>query len=133
MVFSQPAKMPDKTSTRIDPAHLDQVLTDPKMRESYIRCLMDKGVCTPEASEVKHVLPSALNNRCASCSKRQKSSSQKIIQYLMDEDPDSWQKISAKYDPKGIHKKWYTPSPKKQDNPTTPVNQPAKNDPKKKN
>lgn len=53
MVFSKPAKMPDKTSTRIDPAHLDQVLADPKMRDTYIRCLMDKGVCTPEASEVK--------------------------------------------------------------------------------
>nr|UYB00857.1 chemosensory protein [Nilaparvata lugens] len=112
LACSQPAKMPEKASTRLDPVHLDQVLSDAKMRDNYVRCFMEKGVCTPEATEIKHILPAALNDNCAKCSKVQKAGSGKVIQFLMDEQPDIWKQVSAKYDPKGLHKKWFSPTPK---------------------
>nr|UYB00858.1 chemosensory protein [Nilaparvata lugens] len=106
------AKVPEKSSALLDPKHLDKALTDAKMRDHYVRCFLEKGVCTPAATEIKRILPTALSDNCSKCSQQQKAGSRKVIQYLMDEQPEMWKQVSTKYDPKGLHKKWFTPTPK---------------------
>jgi phage-related protein len=64
---------------------------------------MDKGPCTPDAEELKRVMPEALQTECEKCSEKQKQLSRQVIHYLIDHKSQMWKELSAKYDPDGIY------------------------------
>nr|QNL14943.1 chemosensory protein 6 [Aulacocentrum confusum] len=46
---------------------------------------MGEGNCTPEGKELKKSLPDALATGCKSCSEKQKTGSEKVIRFLVNE------------------------------------------------
>jgi len=49
-------------------------------------------------------LPDALETDCSKCSEKQKSSSTKVIHFLIDNKKEDWEKLEAKYDPSGAYR-----------------------------
>lgn len=44
---------PDKFSTKYDNVNLEEVLSNEKLLMNYYNCIMDKGKCTPDGTELK--------------------------------------------------------------------------------
>lgn len=91
----------EKYTTKYDNIDLDQILKSDRLLQNYVNCLLDQGSCTPDGKELKKALPDALENRCGKCSEKQKAGSEKVIRYLIDERPQTWERLSKKYDPTG--------------------------------
>lgn len=53
------------------------------------------------------VLPDALKTECSKCSEKQREGSKKIIRHLIDNKPEWWKDLEAKYDPQGSYRKNY--------------------------
>ena len=49
-------------------------------------------------------LPDALETDCSKCSEKQKSTSTKVIHFLIDNKKEEWEKLEAKYDPTGAYR-----------------------------
>ncbi|KAF4527321.1 hypothetical protein B566_EDAN001097 [Ephemera danica] len=69
----------DKYTTKWDNVDLDQILGNQRLRDNYVKCLLDQGSCTPDGSELKRVLPEALQTDCAKCNEKQKQGGEKTI------------------------------------------------------
>ncbi|CAH1393650.1 unnamed protein product [Nezara viridula] len=67
----QAATAPSYT-TRWDTIDIDQILKNDRILKKYIDCLMDRGKCSPDAQELKKVLPEAMQTECAKCTDAQK-------------------------------------------------------------
>nr|CAD7446219.1 unnamed protein product [Timema bartmani] len=52
-------------------------------------------------------LPDALHTDCSKCSEKQKEGSDKVIHFLIDNKPELWKELEAKFDPQGEYKKKY--------------------------
>ncbi|XP_067003792.2 ejaculatory bulb-specific protein 3 [Anabrus simplex] len=99
----------EKYTDKWDNIDLDEILRNDRLLKKYVDCLLadtDRG-CTPDGKELKKNVPDALTNDCAKCTEKQKSGTEKVINYLIDNKPDIWNKLEAKYDPDGIYKKKY--------------------------
>lgn len=44
---------PAKYTTRFDNLDIDQILKSDRLLKHYVECLMDRGPCTPEGSELR--------------------------------------------------------------------------------
>lgn len=44
---------PEKYTTKFDNVDIDEILNNDRLVNSYFKCLMDQGKCTPEGEEVK--------------------------------------------------------------------------------
>lgn len=55
-------------------------------------------------------MPDAIQTECSKCSEKQKDGSEFIMKYLIDNKPEWWQLLEAKYDPSGIYKQKYLDS-----------------------
>lgn len=44
---------PEKYTTKFDNVNIDEILNNDRLVNSYFKCLMDQGKCTPEGEEVK--------------------------------------------------------------------------------
>nr|QHR83079.1 chemosensory binding protein 3 [Ceracris nigricornis] len=84
---------------------VDRMLRNQRFVAATIKCLMDEGPCTPEARDLKKVLPDALKSDCSKCSAKQKENVRKVFEFMMKERNADWQRLSRKYDPDGEHKK----------------------------
>ncbi|XP_073847457.1 pherokine 3 [Musca autumnalis] len=94
-----------KTYTnRFDNVDVDNVLQNDRILTNYIKCLMDKGSCTPEGRELKKLLPDALQSDCSKCTDIQKRNSQKVINFLRARRPGEWKLLLDKYDPNGNYR-----------------------------
>nr|CAD7458275.1 unnamed protein product [Timema tahoe] len=91
----------DKYTKRWDSIDLDQILHTDRLLEGYLRCLMEEGPCTPDARDLKSIVPDALETNCTKCSEKQKEGSEKVIDYLIENKPDRWHQLERKYDPEG--------------------------------
>nr|CAJ01514.1 hypothetical protein [Pediculus humanus corporis] len=69
----------EKYSTKYDNIDLDSILKNDRLLQNYVNCLLDKGTCTPEGTDLKKVLPDALENACAKCSEAQKRGAEKKL------------------------------------------------------
>ncbi|KAF4527322.1 hypothetical protein B566_EDAN001098 [Ephemera danica] len=76
----------DKYTTKWDNVDLDQILGNQRLRDNYVKCLLDQGSCTPDGSELKRVLPEALQTDCAKCNEKQKQGGEKTIRYFIKND-----------------------------------------------
>ncbi|XP_052871300.1 ejaculatory bulb-specific protein 3-like, partial [Anopheles cruzii] len=89
----------DKYTTKYDGVDLDEILKSDRLFNNYYKCLLDQGRCTPDGNELKRILPDALKTDCAKCSEKQKSGTEKVINYLIDNRKDQWENLQKKYDP----------------------------------
>jgi hypothetical protein len=54
-------------TTKYDGVNLDEILKSDRLLNNYFKCLMDKGKCTPDGTELKKTLPDALKTGCEKC------------------------------------------------------------------
>nr|APB88041.1 putative chemosensory protein 5 [Lygus hesperus] len=94
-------------TTHYDYIDVDQVLKNSRLYTKYFECLMGQGKCTPEAKELRDKLPEALQTNCAMCSERQANESHKVIRFLIQQRPEDFRMLEAKYDPSGLYMKRY--------------------------
>lgn len=97
------ARPDDKYTTKYDGVDIDEILKSDRLFNNYFKCLMDKGKCTPDGSELKRVLPDALKTNCNKCSEKQQKGTEKVIKFLIDNKKDQWETLQAKYDPEHIY------------------------------
>jgi hypothetical protein len=43
----------EKYTTKYDNINLDEILQSDRLLDNYIKCLLEKGKCTPEGTELK--------------------------------------------------------------------------------
>ncbi|CAH1116676.1 unnamed protein product [Phaedon cochleariae] len=96
-----------KYTTKYDNVDIDTILKSERLLKNYVHCLLEKGNCTPDGAELKKHLPDALLTDCSKCSDVQKNGSKKIIRYLIDNKPEWYKELEAKYDPEGSYKAKY--------------------------
>jgi hypothetical protein len=55
LVLTEAARTPrdDKYTTKYDNINIDEILGSDRLLDNYFKCLMDKGRCTPEGTELK--------------------------------------------------------------------------------
>ncbi|XP_029726819.1 ejaculatory bulb-specific protein 3 [Aedes albopictus] len=93
-----------KYTDKFDNINVDQVLSNDRILNNYLKCLLEKGPCTQEGRELKKTLPDALRTNCEKCSEKQRTNSRKVISHLESKKPAEWKKLLDKYDPEGIYK-----------------------------
>ncbi|XP_061396797.1 ejaculatory bulb-specific protein 3-like [Musca vetustissima] len=89
----------DKYTTKYDNVDVDEILKSDRLFKNYYNCLIDQGKCTPDARELKKSLPDALKTECSKCSEKQRQNSDKVLRYIIDNKPEEWKVLQAKYDP----------------------------------
>ncbi|CAG9763968.1 unnamed protein product [Ceutorhynchus assimilis] len=104
----------EKYTSKYDNVDLDQILASDRLLKNYLNCLMDRGKCTPDGSELKKNLPDALENDCSKCSSKQRDGAKKVIHYLIEHKREQWNELAAKYDPNGTYMKKYEAEAKKE-------------------
>nr|AKI84384.1 CSP1 [Holotrichia parallela] len=100
----------DKYTTKYDNVDIDAVISNERLLQNYIKCLLDLVVCSEDGSELKGNMPDAIQNNCAKCSDKQKEGSDKLILYLIENKPEYWQLLEEKYDPTGENTKKFIES-----------------------
>jgi hypothetical protein len=55
LVLAEAARTPrdDKYTTRYDNINVDEILASDRLVDNYVKCLLDKGRCTPDGAELK--------------------------------------------------------------------------------
>lgn len=91
----------DKYTTKYDNIDLDTILASDRLLKNYVNCLLEKGSCTPDGKELKETLPDALATECNKCSEKQKKGTEKVVRYLVNKKPETWEQLKKKYDPTG--------------------------------
>nr|ALG36161.1 chemosensory protein 8 [Sclerodermus sp. MQW-2015] len=94
----------EQYTSRFDTINVDEILKSERLLNNYFKCLMDRGRCTPEASELKKVLPDALETDCMKCTNLHKKMARKVIDYIVKNKNEMWQELVGKYDPKGTYR-----------------------------
>lgn len=97
----------EKYTTKYDNIDVDEILKSDRLFTNYFKCLVDTGKCTPEGRELKKSLPDALKTECSKCSEKQKQNTDKVIRFIIDNKPEEWKELQAKYDPEDIYIKRY--------------------------
>nr|AKI84393.1 CSP10 [Holotrichia parallela] len=104
----------EKYSTKYDNVDLDEILKNKRLLKGYVNCLLEKGACSPDGSELKKVLPDAIDTDCIKCSSKQRDGSRTVLRHLVDHEPEYWNDLEKKYDPKGVYKIRYKEQAKKE-------------------
>lgn len=47
------AKPADKYTTKYDNVDLDEIIKNDRLMYNYVKCLLDKGNCSPDGAELK--------------------------------------------------------------------------------
>nr|UVB79215.1 chemosensory protein 12 [Heortia vitessoides] len=88
-------------TTKYDGIDIHQIVNNRRLLVGYINCVLDLGKCTNEGKELKSHIREALETHCAKCSETQVNATRTIIRHLINHEADYWNKLKAKYDPKG--------------------------------
>ncbi|XP_033250789.1 ejaculatory bulb-specific protein 3-like [Drosophila miranda] len=97
----------EKYTTKYDNLDVDEILKSDRLFTNYFKCLIETGKCTPEGRELKKSLPDALKTECSKCSERQRSNTDKVIRFIIDNKPEEWKQLQTKFDPEDIFIKRY--------------------------
>ncbi|CAG4947250.1 unnamed protein product [Colias eurytheme] len=92
---------------RYDDMDVDEILQNRRLVTSYIKCVMDKGRCTPEGIEIKVHVKDAMQTGCEKCTDKQKKGARKVVKFIRENEKDAWKELLQKYDPKDEYKEIY--------------------------
>lgn len=101
MVMARPAD--EKYTTKYDNIDVDEILKSERLFKNYYNCLIDQGSCTPDARELKNVLPDALQTECSKCNEKQKENADKVLRFIIENKKEEWKTLQAKYDPDQVY------------------------------
>ncbi|XP_072942439.1 allergen Tha p 1-like [Epargyreus clarus] len=104
----------EKYTSKYDNIDLDELMQNERLFNAHVNCLLDMGKCTPEAKELKDHLQDALETGCSKCTEAQEKGAAKMINHLVNEKKEIWEKLCAKYDPTGKWRKHYEERAKKE-------------------
>ncbi|XP_055639583.1 ejaculatory bulb-specific protein 3-like [Toxorhynchites rutilus septentrionalis] len=93
----------DKYTSKYDGIDVDEILKSDRLFNNYYKCLLDQGRCTPDANELKRILPEALKTNCAKCSEKQRNGAIQVINYMIDNRAEQWKVLQQKYDPDNVY------------------------------
>ncbi|XP_050306069.1 ejaculatory bulb-specific protein 3-like [Anthonomus grandis grandis] len=93
----------EKYTTKYDNINFEEIIASDRLLKNYVNCLMGRGSCTPDANELKRVLPEALETDCKKCSEAQKTGIGKVVKYLIRNRRPWWDELEAKYDPNQVY------------------------------
>ncbi|XP_065083668.1 ejaculatory bulb-specific protein 3-like [Ochlerotatus camptorhynchus] len=93
--------------TKYDNVNLDDIFKSKRLLNNYINCLKNVGPCTPDAKELKERLPDALESDCQHCSDKQKIGADRVIRFIVDNQPDDFKILESMYDPEGEYRRKY--------------------------
>ncbi|KAL1493815.1 hypothetical protein ABEB36_009501 [Hypothenemus hampei] len=89
----------EKYTTKYDNVDFSEIIASERLLSNYVNCLLDRGKCTPDASELKRLLPDALETNCTKCSEAQKNGVFSVIKHLVKNEREWWDELESKYDP----------------------------------
>ncbi|XP_033150487.1 putative odorant-binding protein A10 [Drosophila busckii] len=92
---------------KFDNVDLDEILSQERLLNNYIKCLEGLGPCTPDAKMLKEILPDAMLTDCEKCTEKQKYGAEKVTRHLIDNRPEDWQRLEKIYDPQGGYRLKY--------------------------
>ncbi|CAH4030432.1 allergen Tha p 1-like [Pieris brassicae] len=99
-VLAVTAALPaDHYTDRFDNININDILNNPRLLNAYINCVLDKGKCTSEGKELKSHISDALVTNCEKCTDKQRKGTRTVISHLINNKPQEWQLLTAKYDP----------------------------------
>ncbi|KAJ8928814.1 hypothetical protein NQ314_018580 [Rhamnusium bicolor] len=93
-----------KYTTKYDNIDLDQIIKSDRLMKNYIDCVLDRGNCTPDGTELKKNLPDGLQTDCSKCSEAQKAGTKKILKHLVKNKRQWFDELAAKYDPENSYR-----------------------------
>nr|QPZ89236.1 chemosensory protein 2 [Dendroctonus adjunctus] len=88
-------------TSRFDTINIDEILSNKRVLNNYVRCVLDEGPCTAEGRELRTHIPEALRTNCAKCTPSQQKFVRKGANFLIKNDPNQWSRITKKFDPEG--------------------------------
>nr|QJX59135.1 chemosensory protein [Dioryctria abietella] len=94
-------------TTIYDGIDLDEILANERLLARYVNCLLDAGPCSPDGKELKNNLPDAIQNDCKKCTTKQREGADRVMNYIIDHNPDDWAKLEEKYNSDGSYRKNY--------------------------
>lgn len=98
------AARPETTYTsRFDNIDVDKILNTKRLFDSYFKCLMEQGKCTPDGRELRQLLPDALKTNCEKCTAKQRDGTDRVLRFIVKNKPEEWKLLTAKYDPDNIY------------------------------
>ncbi|KAK3916221.1 Allergen Tha p 1 [Frankliniella fusca] len=89
----------------VRPREVDLVLNNEALLKTFIRCLLEKGPCSPDGYQLRRLLPQALESGCDKCSANHRQQSERVIRFLIAKRPQDWKQLARKYDPKGEYER----------------------------
>ncbi|XP_050352514.1 allergen Tha p 1-like [Nymphalis io] len=104
MVNSKPA---ETYTDKFDTIDIKEILENRRLLIPFVKCLLDQSKCSPEGKELKSHIQEALENYCAKCTEAQKRSTRVVISHFINNEPDYWKELTAKYDPQNKYVKKY--------------------------
>lgn len=98
---------------------VENTLKNDKLVRRYIDCVLDRGRCDSNGKDIKgtypfllincchnlkrwsldavDILPRVLNEKCASCSPKQKANADRIVDFMKSNHMNDWVQVNAKY------------------------------------
>ncbi|KAF7283891.1 hypothetical protein GWI33_022723 [Rhynchophorus ferrugineus] len=104
LFFSFTNGFTEKYTSKFDSIDIDEILNNERLLKNYMNCLMERGPCTTEGSDLKRILPEALELDCAKCTDIQKEKANKVIMYLAKNKKPMWKELEEKYDTDGKYR-----------------------------
>ncbi|KAL3289146.1 hypothetical protein HHI36_003583 [Cryptolaemus montrouzieri] len=100
---------PGKYTSKFNNIDLDAVMANHRLIIAYFNCLMSEHGqgCSPDALELRRVIPEVLEDGCAKCSPTHIEAAKVMTNFLITKKPDIFKKLLQKYDPdKKYRKRW---------------------------
>ncbi|KAL0869941.1 hypothetical protein ABMA27_006132 [Loxostege sticticalis] len=102
-------KAEEKYTDRFDDINFEEILANRRLLVPYLKCVLDKGRCTPEGKELKVHIQDAMQTACAKCTDKQKVGARRVVNHIREKEQEYWEELLSKYDPKGEYKSIYEP------------------------
>nr|AIX97048.1 chemosensory protein 7 [Dastarcus helophoroides] len=97
----------DKYTTKYDNIDVDGILTNHRLFDNYVKCLLGRGKCSEDGATLKKYIPDALLTECAKCSALQKKHGEKVLRFMYKNRRDAWDSLLKVYDPESKYQSSY--------------------------
>ncbi|KAH0953280.1 Csp9 [Eciton burchellii] len=84
----------ERYPSKYDDIDIDEILANPRLRNQYIGCLVNTSPCVTEAARfVKDKFKEMYLTKCMKCTEKQVMFFDKVTEWFMINDPDTWKHI----------------------------------------